>query len=96
MRAMVGGVSLKLLVLCNNIAATVTLPALQACIYDADHQGSDRIRRAGTLECDAGVLAEEPAEIRTAGEHLGPKTYEDGLHCNVAPTVVGGVGSGAQ
>ena len=96
MRGMVGGVSLELPVLCNSIAAAITPLSLQACIHDAHHQGSDELRCAGTLECDAGVLAEEPAGIRTAGEYLGPKTYEDGWYCDVASTVVGGVGSGAR
>jgi hypothetical protein len=82
-------------VLRNNIAATVTPPALPASIRGANHQEWDGPLLADEPEAGAGGLAAEPAGTEAAAECLDPRTYEDAPHCNVVPMLAGCVAGGS-
>jgi hypothetical protein len=82
--------------LCKHDGVMVTPPSFPASIHDASHQGPDGLLLADASEADAGAFAAALAVTRVAAGYSDPKTCEDGLYCNVAPTVGGGVGGHAR
>ena len=63
----------------------VMLPALQAGIHDASHQGWDVLPHADVLEAYDGGLAAEQASAEAAVESPTPMINEDALGCNAVP-----------
>jgi hypothetical protein len=82
--------------LCTHGGVMVTPPSLPANIHDASPQGQDGLLLANASEADAGAFAAALGVTSVAAGYSDPKTCEDGLYCNVAPTVGGGIGGHAR